>query len=521
MEEIFLLGADIGTSSIKVTVINQNATFVAQESTSYHLINPDQVSVQIDTADMWNAFTGCMGSLVSKHKVDPQRIKAIGISCLCPGLAAFDQDGNVLVDPIIYSDRRSTREAEMFREAIGPQRLFEITANSAMAGAMSGTSMLWIKRNLPDIYEKTRYFGHVNTLMAFMLCGNFAIDHSNASYTLLYETAGQGAWSKEICEKIGIDICKLPPLYKSTDVVGTLTHPVLLAMGLSPKTKIVIGGGDTACATLAAGVVKEGDVCESVGTTNVLTVCVEQPKFSPNFINRRHVVDGAWIYQGAMSHTGASYQWMYDNFYQDYNDYPSVTGKKGMILMNDDADQAEPGADGLVFLPYMMGERSPVWDPYARGVFFGLSLKTTRREMNRAVLEGCAYGLRQLIEMVEDVTGKKLNSFYSIGGGAKSKVWAQIKADITGRDITVLDMNDMAPVGAALLAGVGAGVFKDVYEASSKVEKSIYMEIKHSDSHREVYDRRYRVYTGLYPSVKELFQMNLGIQNMKIKEKKE
>ena len=282
-------------------------------------------------------------------------------------------------------------------------------------------------------------------------------------------------------------------------------------MGLSPETKIVIGGGDTACATLAAGVVKRGDVCESVGTTDVLTVCVDQPKFSPHFINRRHVVDGTWIYQGAMSHTGSSYQWIYENFYQDYKDYPSVSGKQGMLLMNDDADQAPAGADGLVFLPYMMGERSPVWDPYARGVFFGLSLKTTRREMNRAVLEGCGYGLRQLIEMVEEVTGRPLTSFSSIGGGAKSRVWAQIKADITGRDITVLDMNDMAPVGAALLAGVGAGVFQDVYEASEKVEKTVCMEIKHSDTDKVVYDRRYRVYTGLYPRLKELYQINLGL----------
>ena len=132
--------------------------------------------------------------------------------------------------------------------------------------------------------------------------------------------------------------------------------------------------------------------------------------------------------------------------------------------------------------------------------------------MNRAVLEGCAYGLRQLIEMVEEVTGEKLTHFSSIGGGAKSKVWAQIKADITGRDITVLDMNDMAPVGAALLAGVGAGIFKDVYEASAKVEKTVYMEIKHSDAYNEVYDRRYHVYTGLYPSVHELYKVNLGVK---------
>lgn len=507
MEDIYLLGVDVGTSSIKVTVIDQDADYVAQESAVYRMIAPDQVSIQIDTADMWNAFTGCVAQLISRHKVDPAKIKAIGISSLCPGLAAFDGKGTVLVDPIIYSDRRSIEEAEIFRKTIGEHELFNITANNPMAGAMSGTSMLWIKRHLPDIYAKTRYFGHVNTLIAHMLCGNFAIDHSNASYTLLYDTVGSGTWSREICEKIGIDMEKLPPLHKSTDVVGTLTHPVLIAMGMSPETRIIIGGGDTSCATLAAGVVKQGEVCESVGTTNVLTVCVDKPKFSPHFINRRHVVDGTWIYQGAMSHTGSSYQWIYDNFYQDYKDYPSVSGKQGMMLMNDDADQAPPGADGLVFLPYMMGERSPVWDPLAKGVFFGLSLKTTRREMNRAVLESCGYGMRQLIEMVEEVTGEKITSFSSFGGGAKSKVWAQIKADITGRDIAVMDMNDMAPVGAALLAGVGAGVFKDVYEASGKVKKTTFMDIKHSEQNRSVYDKRYQVYTNLYPRLKELYQI--------------
>ena len=176
------------------------------------------------------------------------------------------------------------------------------------------------------------------------------------------------------------------------------------------------------------------------------------------------------------------------------------------------AAKAAPGADGLVFLPYMMGERSPVWDAYARGEFFGLSLKTTRREMNRAVLEGCAYGLRQMFDICEELTGEKITHFSSIGGGAKSKVWAQIKADITGRDITVLDMSDMAPVGAALLAGVGAGVFKDVDEASAKVEKAVYTKIKHSDADKEVYDRRYQVYTGLYPRLKDLYRVNLGIK---------
>ena len=215
---------------------------------------------------------------------------------------------------------------------------------------MSGTSMLWIKRNLPDIYEKTRYFGHVNTLIAVMLSGNFAIDHSNASYTLLYETAGRGVWSEEICEKIGIDIHKLPPLVKSTDVVGNLIHPVLLAMGLSPRPRSLLAAG-TPLAPLWRLWSDRAIMCESVGTTNVLTVCGREPKFSPNY---QPPPCGGWGLDLSGSHVPhrlpPTSGYMTTSI-RITRDYPSVTGKRGMMLMNDDAEQAEPGADGLVFLP--------------------------------------------------------------------------------------------------------------------------------------------------------------------------
>ena len=300
-------------------------------------------------------------------------------------------------------------------------------------------------------------------------------------------------------------------MHKSTDVVGGLTNEELIQLGIQPGTPIIIGGGDTACATLAAGVTKAGEVCESVGTTNVLTICVDKPEFDRGFINRCHVVEGTWIYQGALSHTGASYQWFRDNFCQDMKEKAVGSGKSAFELMNEEADQANPGCDGLVFLPYMLGERSPIWDPYARGVFFGLSLHTTRKEMNRAIMEGCGYGLRQLSEIAERVTGNKIKSFRSIGGGAKSLTWAQIKADITGKDIEILDMNDMAPVGAALLAGVGAGVFRDVYEAANRVEKKIFKVVKSNSQYNDIYDKRYQVYTELYPNVKDLYKINSNL----------
>lgn len=508
----YLLGVDVGTTSIKAAVIDEDAQVLGMSSSSYRLITPNQDYAQIDTEDMWRAFLKCVRLLQDGKKIVLSNVAGISISSLCPGLAALGEKGEVLVDPIIYSDRRSTKEAEIIKEAAGEDRLFEITANTAMAGAMSGTSMLWIKRNLPEIYKKTKYFGHVNTLMAQRMSGAFAIDYSNASYTNLFETTGGYRWSEYLCQKAGIDIEKLPPLHASTDVVGGLVNQDLINLGIPAQTPVIIGGGDTACATLAAGVTGAGDVCESVGTTNVLTICVDQPKFDRGFINRCHVVEGKWIYQGALSHTGSSYQWFRDNFCQDLVNEAAGNTKNAFELMNEEAELANPGCDGLVFLPYMLGERSPIWDPYARGVFFGLSLKTTRREMNRAIMEGCGYGLRQLSEIAERVTGQKIREFTSIGGGAKSETWARIKADITGKDIKILDMNDMAPVGAALLAGVGAGIFTDVYEAAGKVEKKVYKVIKSSNAHEDVYNKRYKVYTELYPQIKELYKVGSNLQ---------
>lgn len=294
----YLLGVDVGTTSIKVAIIDEQARVLGMSSSSYRLITPNQDYAQIDTEDMWRAYLKCIRLLQEGKNIDMSRVAGISISSLCPGLAALGENGEVLTDPIIYSDRRSTEEAEMILEAVGREKLFEITANTAMAGAMSGTSMLWIKRNLPEVYEKTKYFGHVNTLLAQRMSGNFAIDYSNASYTDLFETTGGFQWSEVLCEKIGIDMEKLPPLHASTDVVGGLIHPDLIRMGIPRDTPVIIGGGDTACATLAAGVTKAGQVCESVGTTNVLTICVDQPKFDKGFINRCHVVEGTWIYQG-------------------------------------------------------------------------------------------------------------------------------------------------------------------------------------------------------------------------------
>ena len=509
MGEKYLLGVDVGTSSIKVAIIDEKGKLKGITSGVYNLIQEAPGWQQIDADDMWRACLECIGRLKLEQKIDLGKIAGIGISCLCPGLTAFDREGQVLVNPIIYSDQRSVEEAEEIRQKVGEEYMFGITANNVMAGAMSGTSMLWVKKHLPEIYEKIYCFGHINTLVAVRMTGNFAIDYSNASYTSLFETGGGYRWSDELCGKIGIPKEKLPPLIKSHEVVGELIAEDLIGVGIPKGIPVVIGGGDTACASLATGVIRSGDVCESVGTTNVLTVCVTEPRFNKGFINRCHVVEDAWIYQGALSHTGASLRWMRDEFCQDLKMAAEAFHDNVYDLMTGMADiHSIPGAGGIVFLPYMLGERSPVWDPYARGVFFGVSLDSHKDDLIRAVLEGAAYGLRQLCELAEQVTGRPIREFCAIGGGAKNTVWSQIKADVTGKDIITLDVNDMAPVGAALLAGIGIGCFRDAYEASDSIEKTVYRRFISRRDNDEVYARRYDTYKKLYPQLKDLYRSN-------------
>lgn len=506
MAQKTLLGIDIGTASLKLAVIDENTRLVATHSAPYTIINPHPGFTEIDIADLWKSLLNAIKAIL--YEVSPDEIAGIGISCLCPGLTAIGKNNNILVNPIIYSDRRSLPQAEFMKKMMPEDEFFSITANTPMAGAMSATSMLWIKNNLPEIYSQISCFGHLNTMLGMLLTGKIGIDPSNASYTGLFDVVDTQNWSPLLCQNAGIPLRLLPPVLGSDEVLGTLTNPEFIALGLSDKIPVVMGGGDTACASLAAGVVSNNDVCESAGTTNVLTVCVDHPRFNRAFINRSHVVKGTWIYQGAMTHTGSSLTWFRDLFCSDLKERSKAEGISSYALMDEEANTAPPGANGLVFLPYMQGERSPVWDSNARGVFFGLSLDTSRADMICAILESCGYGLRQLINIAQTTTGQSFSFFYSLGGGAKSNVWAQIKADITEKEIYVLELNDAAPIGAALLAGVGACIFKDPVEASKKIQRNIHLHVRPNVNNQAVYNTRFSVYEELYPRMKELFLLN-------------
>ncbi len=255
--------------------------------------------------------------------------------------------------------------------------------------------------------------------------------------------------------------------------------------------------------------VRNGDICESIGTTDVLTACIDKPVFGHEFINRCHAVKGLWIYQGAMSNTGTSLSWCLHTLCRDLLLQAARTEERPMHLMDLEAERSCPGANGIVFLPYLAGERSPIWDSQATGVFYGLTQKARREDLVRAVMESSCYGMRQLLELCEGLTRRRYDSIDLIGGGAKSLIWSQMKADITGKTVQILENNNASVIGAAILAGVGVGIFQSVEEANDQMEHkaSHILEPQASPAAADIYENRFQTYIALYQQIKPIFSV--------------
>ena len=493
-----LLGMDIGTGSVKVALMDVDGTMLALEKRDHSLSVPREGWAEVPIEDIWLNVADALRSLLKNAPGCGPRVRGIGVSCLCPGLTPIDPDGRALSPSIIYMDARSLEETAFIRSKISDQELFKTSCNQLMPGSTSVTSMLWFKNQRPEIHKKAAVYGHINTFAGKKLTGNFGIDYSNASYTGLFSTGGERRWSKKLIDLFEFDEKKLPPVIPGWEAVGVLTNKEFIEAGLPAGIPVAMGGGDTACASFAVGIIEHNQVFESAGTSNVITVCSEKPVFDYRFMNRCHVVPGRWLYHGAMSSTGASVKWLRDEVFQDKDD-------DNFRKMAAAAAALSPSDNCPVFLPYMAGERSPVWDPHARGVFFGLSLHTKRDQIVRAVFESAAFGNRQLIDIAEGMTGTRIADILSIGGWSMVDDWNRIKADVTGRSIHSLDCTEAAVAGAALLGGMVAGAYSSFIEASSKVRKKIRASFAPDFAVRASYEKRYSIYTDLYPRLKDLF----------------
>jgi xylulokinase len=452
-----ILAHDLGTTGDKATLFDAvTGAVVASVFEAYSTAYPHPNWAEQDPADWRRAiYLGTrrlLDQAAAQSDVTPGDIAVVSFSGTMNGALAVDADGVPLRSAILWADQRATAEAGLLADRCGETQVYR-TTGTRITPSCSAAKFLWIQRHQPEIYDRTHLFLQVKDYAAFLLTGIFASDYSDASNTNLFDLAAR-AWSTDLITTAGLDPAKLPALFPSTSVIGGVTAEAAALTGLLAGTPVVIGGGDGACATVGAGAVHPGDAYTNIGSSAWLAVATDRPLYDPEMrtFNLAHLDPQLVMCLGSMQAAGGAFDWLErllrGEAEGDLHDALSLA-----------AASVPPGADGLLFLPYLLGERSPYWNPLARGAFVGLSMSHGRPEMARAVLEGVALNLRLILDAFEaqavDIPVMRL-----IGGGARSRLWRQILADVLGLPILLPELvTEATSLGAAIAGGVGVGIF--------------------------------------------------------------
>lgn len=488
-----LLGIDIGTSSLKMGLFTLEGACLGVEQHHYPLFSPFPGWAESDPELWWQGFLEMFPVLVRKAGVNPSRIKAVGLSDLSSSMVPLDRDGNPLRRSIIYSDLRSSGQINWIKERIQEDEFILCTGNRLAPGLTVAASILWMKQAEPELYDQTACFGFANTFFAHRLCGSMAMDWTNAFYLGLIE-AETRKWSSEIVNKLELDPGKFPPIIESSAMAGRVSRHIFELTGLPGGIPVAMGAVDAAAAALGAGTLAPGEVLEITGSSNVLSFCTAGPVCEPNFLTRPAAAGNLWSLNGSMSTGGLALKWVGE-----------IAGESDFGTLARWSKVSGPGAGGVIFLPYLQGERSPLWNPKARGVFFGLSLDTSREDLVRAVLEGVGFGTRHVVEEAEALLGASVPYIMASGGGARSAEWMQIKADILGIPVNKLRIEETTVLGAAMLGGIAGGFYTGSREAMERAATTVAYTAEPDPKRHRIYSERYQTFRGLYTSIIKYF----------------
>lgn len=501
----YLLGIDLGTSGTKAVLFDENGLVVSSSTAEYELIQPQNGWAEQRPDDWWDAAVCTIKDVMADGSINPADIAGIGISGQMHGLVMLNDAGAPLRNAILWCDGRTTKQCAEITERVGRERLIEITANPALAGFTAG-KILWLRENEPELYQECRQMMLPKDYLRYKLTGVYATEVSDASGTNLLDVPGR-CWSEEILEKLEIDKALLPPVYESVDVVGKVTQSAAELTGLATGTLVVGGAGDNAAAAVGTGVVESGKAFTTIGTSGVVFAHSDSITIDP--AGRVHTfcaaVPGSWAVMSCTLAAGMSLKWFRDNFCSEEKLSAANQGIDPYILMDRAAADIPIGADRLLYLPYLMGERSPLLDESARGVFFGLSGIHTKAHLLRAVMEGVIYSQRQCLDVLHSM-GVTPEQMLACGGGGTSPLWRQMMADIYGCPVTTVKNNGGPALGAAILAGVGAGLYPSVAEGCRRII-AVQSTQQPDDGATVRYQPLYQLYTRLYPALKDNFAM--------------
>jgi|GEM_PF-1763 len=493
-----LLGIDIGTSSCKVVLFRPDGTVVAEESREYSVYYPQPGWVEQDPEEWWEAVCGALLAMKIKTGTLFADIAGIGIDGQGWSAIPVDADGNVLCHSPIWMDTRAAGICEEWNERIGADRIFEICGNP-LAPSYTLPKILWFKKNRPDVYRRTHKILQSNSFIGFRMTGCMTQDISQGYAWQCFDIR-KGCWSEEACRLFGLDIGMLPDILPCHQVIGSVTASAAALTGLAEGTPVVAGGLDAACGTLGAGVIHPGETQEQGGQAGGMSICLDTYKADPRLILSYHVVPGMWLLQGGTVGGGGVMRWFEREFCAEERMDASRNGKTSLAGMDLEAESVPVGSDGMIFLPYMAGERSPLWDTRAKGVYYGIDYAKTRAHFIRASMEGVAFSLKHNLDVARE-TGADVQVLCSMGGAANSRFWTQMKADVTGKRIVVPASDTATALGAAILAGVGTGVYSDFEDAVSRTIRIRREHIPDMTNHIR-YQEAYGMYLSLYKNLK-------------------
>jgi xylulokinase len=499
----YLMGIDVGTTGTRAVVVRPDGHVMGAATGDHQPMRMEKPGwAEQDPEDWWRATVLAVRSVIDQTGVKCSEIAAIGLSGQMHGVVLLDGASTVLRPALIWCDQRSQQQCDWITSQVGEERLRRLALNPALTG-FSAPKLLWVRDHEPAVYERAKHFLLPKDYVRLRLTGEFASDVSDASGTLLLDVTRRN-WSREILSALAIDPALLPAVHESTEVTGSVSNATALLTGLKAGTPVAAGAGDQAASAVGNGVVSPGLTSATLGTSGVIFTYTDKPKLDPKgrIHTFCHAVPGKWHVMGVTQGAGLSLRWFRDELGAAESWYARQVGADPYELILREAEEAPPGSSGLLFLPYLMGERTPHLDPHARGMWFGLTAAHSRAHLIRSILEGVAFSLRDSLEIFAELE-IPVSEIRASGGGSRSGLWRQIQADIYGREVVSLREAEGSAFGAALLAGVARETYDSVDEAAREAIQ-VREHIRPDGGNARLYGKQYEVYRQLYPAVRDL-----------------